>query len=58
MQINKEQLEKIKRLLDFADFYLDDYPKHMFPEQYDSDREDITQAEEVIREIEEGFNHA
>jgi hypothetical protein len=49
--ITIEQYEKLKRLSDFADWYIDDYPKHMYPEQYESDKEEITQAQEVIQEI-------
>jgi len=48
-----EQYEKIRRLLDFADYYLDDYPRDSFPEQYESDREEITQAQEVLQFIDE-----
>ena len=35
----------------YADFYLDDYPKYLYPEQYESDKEEITQAQEVIQDI-------
>jgi len=48
-----EQYEKIRRLSDFADWYIDDYPKHMYPEQYESDKEEITQAQEVLQLIDE-----
>ena len=46
-----EQYEKIRRLSDFADYYLDDYPRDSYPEQYESDKEDITQAQEVLQLI-------
>ena len=44
-----EQYEKIKLLSRYSDYYLDD----MEPsgEQYESDKEDITQAQEVLQEI-------
>lgn len=44
-----EQWNKVKRLSDFADFYIDD----MEPSNsaYESDKEDITQAQEVIQVI-------
>ena len=48
-----EQYEKIRRLSDFADWYLDDYPRDSFPEQYESDKEEITQAQEVLQLIDE-----
>lgn len=46
-----EQYEKIRRLSDFADWYLDD----MEPSNscYEDDREDITQAQEVLQLIDE-----
>lgn len=48
-----EQYNKIRRLSDFADFWIDDNePSSTFYEdQYESDREEITQAQEVIQEI-------
>ena len=49
--ITEEQYSKLRGLLMYADFYLDDYPKHMDPEQYEADKEEITQAEEVIQDI-------
>jgi hypothetical protein len=49
--ITEEQYSKLRGLLMYADFYLDDYPKHMYPEQYESDKEEITQAQEVIQDI-------
>lgn len=49
--ITEEQYSKLRGLLMYADFYLDDYPKHLYPEQYESDKEEITQAQEVIQDI-------
>ena len=49
--ITREEFDKIARLVDFADWYLDDYPKHMHPEQYESDKEDIVQATMVIQDL-------
>ena len=48
--ITQEQYEKLRRLSDFADFYIDD----MEPSNscYNDDKEDITQAQEVIQDIE------
>ena len=54
--ITREEFDKIARLLDFADWYIDDYPKHMHPEQYESDKEEITQAQEVIQNLDALFN--
>ena len=47
--ITQEQYEKLRRLSDFADWYIDD----MEPSNscYADDREDITQAQEVIQDI-------
>ena len=49
--ITLEQYNKMRRLSDFADFYIDD----MEPSNscYDDDREDITQAQEVLQDIDE-----
>jgi hypothetical protein len=44
-----EQYEKIKRLSDFADWYIDDMEPSN--ECYADDKEDITQAQEVIQDI-------
>ena len=46
-----EQYNKIKRLLDFADWYIDD----MEPSNpcYENDKEDITQAQEVINDLDQ-----
>jgi hypothetical protein len=49
--ITREEFDKIARLVDFADWYLDDYPKHMYPEQYENDKEDIVQATMVIQDL-------
>jgi hypothetical protein len=49
--IKREEFDKIARLLDFADWYIDDYPKHMHPEQYESDKEEILQAHMVIHDL-------
>ena len=49
--ITEEQYDKLRGLLMYADWWLDDYPKHMYPEQYESDKEEITQAQEVIQDI-------
>jgi hypothetical protein len=49
--ITEEQYSKLRGLLMYADFYLDDYPKYLYPEQYESDKEEITQAQEVIQDI-------
>jgi hypothetical protein len=53
--ITREEFDKIARLVDFADWYLDDYPKHMHPEQYESDKEDVVQAQEVLQHLEALF---
>jgi len=49
--ITIEQYEKLKRLSDFADWYLDD----MEPSNacYEADKEDALQAQEVIQEIDQ-----
>jgi hypothetical protein len=49
--ITREEFDKLARLVDFADWYLDDYPKHMHPEQYENDKEDIVQATMVIQDL-------
>ena len=51
--ITQEQYEKLRRLSDFADWWIDDNePSSAFYEdQYASDREEITQAQEVIQDI-------
>jgi len=47
--ITLEQYNKLKLLSRYSDYYLDD----MGPsgEQYESDKEDITQAQEVLQDI-------
>ena len=47
--ITIEAYDRLRRLLNFADMYLDDMEP--FGEQYESDKEEITQAQEVIQEI-------
>jgi hypothetical protein len=56
--ITLEQYDKLRRLSDFADWYIDD----MEPSNscYADDREDITQAQEVLQQIDVlilGGNH-
>ena len=48
-----EQYNKIRRLSDFADFYLDDHipSSDFYQEQYENDKEDILWAQEVFQEI-------
>ena len=46
-----EQYEKLKRLSDFADWYLDDMEPSN--EAYESDKEETLQAQEVIQEIDQ-----
>jgi hypothetical protein len=48
-----EQYNKIRRLSDFADFYLDDNipSSDFYQEQYENDKEDILWAQEVFQEI-------
>lgn len=50
IKITKDQFNTLCRLSDFADYYLDD--QEPSGEQYWSDREDINEAQELIREIE------
>ena len=47
--ITREQYEKLRRLSDFADWYLDD--QEPSGEQYESDKEEALQAQEVIQDI-------
>ena len=47
--ITQEQYEKLRRLSDFADWYLDD--QEPSGEQYESDKEEALQAQEVIQDI-------
>ena len=51
IEIDISEYNAIRRLSDFADWYLDDYPKHMYPDQYESDKEDVLQAQEVFARI-------
>jgi len=44
-----EQYDKLRRLSDFADWYLDDQGPS--DEQYESDKEEALQAQEVIQDI-------
>lgn len=48
-----EQYNKIRRLSDFADFYLDDHipSSDFYQEQFENDMEDILWAQEVFQEI-------
>lgn len=51
IEITLEQFNKLKRLSDFADWYIDDLePSNSC---YADDKEDITQAQEVIQDIEQ-----
>ena len=47
--ITLEQYNKLRRLSDFADWYLDDHLSK--DEQYESDKEEALQAQEVIQDI-------
>jgi hypothetical protein len=47
--ITLEQYNKMRRLSDFADWYLDD--QEPSGEQYESDKEEALQAQEVIQDI-------
>ena len=51
--ITLEQYNNIRRLSDFADFYLDDHipSSDFYQEQYENDKEDILWAQEVFQEI-------
>jgi hypothetical protein len=48
-----DQYNKIRRLSDFADWYLDDHipSSDFYAEQYESDKEEVLQAQEVLQEI-------
>ena len=49
--MTSEQYKKIRRLLDFSDWYIDDIePSNPC---YADDKEDITQAQEVIEQIDQ-----
>ena len=47
--ITLEQYQKLRRLSDFADFFIDDCEPSNG--DYENDKEDITQAQEVIQDI-------
>jgi len=49
IEITLKQYEKIKLLSRYSDYYLDD--QEPSGEQYESDKEDITQAQEVLQDI-------
>jgi len=53
IELTLEQYNKIRRLSDFADFYLDDNipSSDFYQEQYENDKEDILWAQEVFQEI-------
>ena len=53
IKLTLEQYNKIRRLSDFADFYLDDHipSSDFYQEQYENDKEDVLLAQEVFREI-------
>ena len=53
IEMTIDQYNKIRRLSDFADWYLDDYipSSDFYAEQYESDKEEILQAQEVFQEI-------
>lgn len=51
--ITLEQYEKLRRLSDFADWWIDDNEpsSEFYEDQYASDKEEILQAQEVIQNI-------
>ena len=51
--ITLDQYKKIRRLLDFADFWADDSKpdSDFYLDQWESDKEEILQAQEVIQNI-------
>jgi hypothetical protein len=51
--ITQEQFNKMRRLLDFADFWADDSKpdSDFYLDQWESDKEEILQAQEVIQDI-------
>jgi hypothetical protein len=53
IEMTIDQYNKIRRLSDFADWYLDDHipSSDFYAEQYESDKEEILQAQEVFQEI-------
>ena len=53
INITKEQLSKLEMLSTLGDYYIDDMePSNR---QYDDDKETVTQAQEVIQEINNQF---
>ena len=53
INITKEQLSKLEMLSTLGDYYIDDMePSNR---QYDNDKETVTQAQEVIQEINNQF---
>lgn len=60
--ITLEQYDKLRRLSDFADWYIDDHEpsSDFYVDQYESDKEEILQAQEVLQQIDVlilGGNH-
>ena len=53
IKLTLEQYNKIRRLSDFADWYLDDHipSSDFYQEQYENDKEDVLLAQEVFQEI-------
>jgi hypothetical protein len=51
--ITLEQYEKLRRLSDFADWWIDDNEpsSEFYEDQYASDKEEILQAQEVIQDV-------
>ena len=49
IKLTLEQYNKIRRLSDFADWYIDDMES--YGEQYENDKEDALLAQEVFQEI-------
>jgi len=56
IEITEEQLSKLEMLLSIGDYYIDD----MEPSnpQYEDDKETVTQAQEVIEDIQKQFKYA
>jgi hypothetical protein len=50
IELTLDQYNKLRRLSDFADWYIDDKEPSFYGD-YENDKEDITQAQEVIQEI-------
>jgi len=53
--ITLEQYNKMRRLSDFADFWADDSKpdSDFYLDQWESDKEEILQAQEVLQDIDE-----